>query len=90
MTPAVGGRAVGLHAHATHRAGLDRLAAGFQVGGPIYIPKIYDGRNKTFLFFSQGLYYARLGGAGGLQTVPRNDFKTGDFRWVAEGMPPEV
>ena len=52
---------------------------GFQVGGPVYIPKIYDGRNKTFLFFGQGLYYARLGGAGGLQTVPRTDFKTGDF-----------
>jgi hypothetical protein len=52
---------------------------GFQVGGPIYIPKVYDGRNKTFLFFSQGLYYARLGGAGGLQTVPRADFKSGNF-----------
>jgi hypothetical protein len=52
---------------------------GFQVGGPVYIPKIYDGRNRTFLFFSQGLYYARLGGSGGLQTVPRNDFKTGNF-----------
>ncbi len=52
---------------------------GFQVGGPVYIPKIYDGRNKTFLFFGQGLYYARLGGAGGLQTVPRADFKRGDF-----------
>ncbi len=52
---------------------------GFQFGGPVYIPKVYDGRNKTFLFFSQGLYYARLGGAGGLQTVPRNDFKTGNF-----------
>ena len=52
---------------------------GFQVGGPVYIPKIYDGRNRTFLFFSQGLYYARLGGAGGLQTVPRTDFKAGDF-----------
>ena len=52
---------------------------GFQAGGPVYIPKIYDGRNRTFLFFSQGLYYARLGGAGGLQTVPRNDFKTGNF-----------
>ena len=52
---------------------------GFQVGGPVYIPKLYDGRNKTFLFFGQGLYYARLGGAGGLQTIPRADFKTGDF-----------
>src|SRR5689334_5681355 len=53
--------------------------AGFQFGGPVYIPKIYDGRNRTFLFFGQGLYYARLGGAGGLQTIPRADFKTGDF-----------
>ncbi|MCX6631209.1 MAG: TonB-dependent receptor, partial [Candidatus Solibacter sp.] len=52
---------------------------GFQVGGPVYIPKVYDGRNKTFLFFGQGLYYARLGGAGGLQTIPRADFRTGDF-----------
>ena len=52
---------------------------GFQVGGPVYIPKVYDGRNKTFLFFSQGLYYARFGGVGGLQTVPRADFKAGDF-----------
>jgi hypothetical protein len=58
---------------------------GFQVSGPVYIPKIYDGRNKTFLFFGQGLYYARLGGAGGLQTVPRADFKTGDFSKFVDG-----
>jgi hypothetical protein len=24
----------------------------FAVGGPVYIPKVYDGRNKTFLFFA--------------------------------------
>ena len=59
--------------------------AGFQLSGPLYIPKIYDGRNKTFLFFGQGLYYARLGGAGGLQTVPRADFKTGDFSRFVDG-----
>jgi Carboxypeptidase regulatory-like domain len=53
--------------------------AGFQFGGPIYIPKIYDGRNKTFLFFSQGLYYSRQGGSGGLQTIPATPFKSGDF-----------
>lgn len=29
---------------------------GGTVGGPVYIPKLYDGRNKTFFFFSyQGL-----------------------------------
>jgi len=24
----------------------------YDVGGPVYIPKLYDGRNKTFFFFS--------------------------------------
>jgi hypothetical protein len=52
---------------------------GFQFGGPVYIPKVYDGRNKTFLFFGQGLYYARLGGTGGLQTIPTPDFRAGHF-----------
>jgi hypothetical protein len=52
---------------------------GFQVGGPIYIPKVYDGRNKTFLFFSEGLFYSHQGGTGGLQTIPTAAFKTGNF-----------
>jgi len=26
---------------------------GFSLGGPVYIPKIYDGRNKTFFFVSE-------------------------------------
>ena len=25
-------------------------AYGFTIGGPVYIPKVYDGRNKTFFF----------------------------------------
>lgn len=27
------------------------------LGGPVYIPKVYDGRNKTFFFLSYGLNY---------------------------------
>ena len=26
---------------------------GYTFGGPVWIPKVYDGRNKTFFFFSQ-------------------------------------
>jgi len=26
---------------------------GYAIGGPVWIPKVYDGRNKTFFFFSQ-------------------------------------
>ena len=29
---------------------------GFSIGGPVYIPKVYDGRNKTFWFFSFDRY----------------------------------
>ncbi|MBS1821856.1 MAG: TonB-dependent receptor [Acidobacteria bacterium] len=28
---------------------------GYTFGGPVWIPKVYDGRNKTFFFFSQEL-----------------------------------
>lgn len=52
---------------------------GFQLGGPVHIPKVYDGRNKTFFFFGQGLFYSTRSGSGGLLTIPRTDFKTGDF-----------
>src|ERR1700730_13958268 len=31
---------------------LVRNEFGASVGGPIYIPKIYDGRNNSFFFFS--------------------------------------
>jgi hypothetical protein len=26
---------------------------GYTVGGPVWIPKVYNGKNKTFFFFSQ-------------------------------------
>jgi hypothetical protein len=52
---------------------------GFQFGLPIYIPKVYDGRNRTFLFFSQGIFESRTGGTGGLQTIPAAAFRTGNF-----------
>src|SRR5207248_6458777 len=29
-----------------------RHAPGFAIGGPAWIPKIYNGRNKTFFYFS--------------------------------------
>ena len=30
---------------------LRRHEFGGHIGGPVYIPKLYDGRNKTFFFF---------------------------------------
>ena len=51
---------------------------GATVGGPIMIPKLYDGRNRTFFFFSyEG---SREGnGQGPSISVPTAKMRTGDF-----------
>ena len=52
---------------------------GGTIGGPVYIPKLYDGRNKTFFFFGQELFYYRTAGSSSLTTVPSASFRGGDF-----------
>lgn len=47
-------------------------------GGPVYIPKVYDGRNKTFYFFSWGGARLRSGSRKYIQ-VPTPAFRQGDF-----------
>jgi hypothetical protein len=51
---------------------------GGTVGGPIVIPKLYNGRNRTFFFFAyEG---AREGnGQGPLISVPTPKMRQGDF-----------
>ncbi len=53
--------------------------AGFALGAPVYIPKIYNGRNRTFFFFGQQFFYNRGAGAGNPLTIPTTDFRSGDF-----------
>jgi hypothetical protein len=52
---------------------------GFTLGGPVYIPKVYNGRNRTFFFFGQDLFWMRQSGTGSLQTIPTSAFRSGDF-----------
>jgi hypothetical protein len=47
-------------------------------GGPVYIPKLYDGRNKTFYFFSYGGARYRVG-ARQRVTIPPLAFRQGNF-----------
>ncbi|HEX8188202.1 MAG TPA: carboxypeptidase-like regulatory domain-containing protein [Pyrinomonadaceae bacterium] len=51
---------------------------GGTLGGPVYLPKIYDGRDQTFFFFA----YERLKDNQAepqLFTVPTEAFRRGDF-----------
>ena len=53
---------------------------GFSGGGPIWIPKLYNGRNKTFIFGAFEKYQQSDFTNGGLgPTVPTPAFLTGDF-----------
>ncbi|MBV8818719.1 MAG: TonB-dependent receptor, partial [Acidobacteriaceae bacterium] len=56
---------------------------GFTVGGPIWIPKVYNGRNKTFFFFSLEGFRNRNGASNVTATVPTPEMYNGDFsKWV--------
>lgn len=60
---------------------------GLTVGGPVWIPKVYDGRNKLFFFFAwEGLHDSTP--ATQLLTVPTTAERTGDFSaLLAAGCP---
>ncbi|MDQ2775646.1 MAG: carboxypeptidase regulatory-like domain-containing protein, partial [Acidobacteriota bacterium] len=56
---------------------------GFTVGGPVWIPKVYRGKNKTFFFFSYEGFRNRNGATNGTATVPTPEMYSGDFsKWV--------
>ncbi|SPE36007.1 conserved exported hypothetical protein [Candidatus Sulfopaludibacter sp. SbA6] len=52
---------------------------GFTVGGPVYIPKVYNGKNKTFFFFNLERYRDREALYNGITTVPNTEFLTGNL-----------
>lgn len=51
---------------------------GFAFGGPVYVPKIYNGKNRTFFFVDyEGYRQSSL--TTTVLTVPSTAMKTGDF-----------
>lgn len=52
---------------------------GGTLGGPVLIPKVYNGKDKTFWFFSFDQFYRRGGALGGLNTLPTSNMAKGDF-----------
>src|SRR5262249_8523508 len=57
---------------------LRRHQAGFTLGGPVFVPKLYNGRNRTFFFVDyEGFREAAL--APSTFTVPTALERNGDF-----------
>ncbi len=53
---------------------------GGSFGGPVYIPKVYDGRNKAFFFFAFERASTRNGQSTALVTAPVDEYRIGDMR----------
>ena len=51
---------------------------GFNIGGPVYVPKLYDGRNKTFFFVDYEGFRLRQGSTF-VETVPTSAERGGDL-----------
>ncbi len=51
---------------------------GFSLGGPVYIPKLYNGRSKTFFFASEE-FLREVTYTTGTAIVPTAAERTGDF-----------
>ncbi len=52
---------------------------GYAIGGPVYIPKVYNGRNKTFFFNSLEVTRQRDFVSTAFSTLPTTAFKQGNF-----------
>jgi hypothetical protein len=57
---------------------------GGSVGGPVWIPKVYNGRNRTFFFFSLERYIDRKQGSVEY-TVPTTAMRAGNFSSILTG-----
>ncbi|MBS1821742.1 MAG: carboxypeptidase regulatory-like domain-containing protein [Acidobacteria bacterium] len=57
---------------------LVRNEFGVSLGGPIVLPRIYDGRNKSFWFFAYERY-SLASYTNGLANVPTTAMRQGDF-----------
>jgi hypothetical protein len=52
---------------------------GAALGGPVWVPKVYNGRNRTFFYFVYSGFRFRQGATNALTSVPPLDFLKGDF-----------
>jgi hypothetical protein len=55
---------------------------GWTFGGPVWIPKLYDGRNRTFFFYSYE-YYKEAQGLTFTDTLPNAQYQAGNFSAIS-------
>lgn len=59
---------------------------GVAAGGPLWVPKVYNGKNRSFWFFSYEGDRKRQGLLSGFRTLPIAAFKQGDFSAIPQAI----
>jgi len=67
---------------------LRRNDFGFFVGGPVWIPKVYNGRNRTFFFYNREEYKENAPVSDTYITVPTAAYRAGNFAGAITGSGP--
>ena len=57
---------------------------GATAGGPVYLPHLYHGKDKTFFFFAYEGFRFRTGGTN-ILSLPNEAFRKGDFSALCQG-----
>ncbi len=63
---------------------------GFTIGGPVVIPKIYNGHNRTFFFFNFEQFRQNVNVGNTVYTVPTTAYQQGNFAAANTGPLPGV
>jgi hypothetical protein len=58
---------------------------GFSLGGPVWVPKLYNGRNKTFFFVNYEMFRHDEQRYSGLLNDPTQAMRNGDFSALLTG-----
>lgn len=62
---------------------------GFTASGPVWIPKVYNGKNKSFFFVSYEGFRNRVGANDTILSVPTPEMYSGNFsNWVDQNNRP--
>ena len=64
---------------------LNRNQFGANIGGPVLLPKLYNGKDKTFFFFNWESGRMAQGAVAGYRIVPPAEIRTGDFSRLVNG-----
>ncbi len=58
---------------------------GATFGGPVWLPKVYDGHDKTFFFFNFEEFRETVNNANNVLTVPTAEMRAGNFQSILTG-----